>query len=83
MIKKHRVRTNTEVLFELMTYSKHGALMQGFVMNAVEQMARNVQSSEKPEDWPEMLSWDAWHGCAEELVRAMDKHFNREAIEHG
>lgn len=79
MTKKHRVRTNTEVLFELMNYSQHGALMQGYVMNAIEQYSRNLLASEKPDDWPEMLSWESWRGCAGEIVKALDKHFNRES----
>lgn len=82
MTKKHRVRTNTEVLFELMNYSQHGALMQGFVMTGLEQYARGLLAAEKPEDWPEMLSWEAWRGCAEELTKAFDNHFNRTVIDH-
>jgi hypothetical protein len=81
MTKKHRQVTNTEVIFQLMNYSKHGAMMQGFVMQALEQYARSVASSEKPEDWPDMLSWDAWHGCAEEVVQELDKHFGRNVID--
>lgn len=75
MTKKHRQRTNTEVLFELMNYSKHGALMQGFVMTALEMYSAQIlNQEEEPEGWPDLLSWDGWKGCAEELNLALTKH---------
>lgn len=82
MTKTHRIRTNTEVLFELMNYSKHGLLMQGFVMTGLEQYARSLLAAEKPENWPEMLNWESWRGCAEELTKAFDKHFSRTVVDH-
>lgn len=73
------MKTNIERLTELMSYSKHGALMQGFVMAAIEEYSRAILNSDKPENWPEMLSWDAWHGCAEEAVEKL----NHKVIDHG
>ncbi|MCY1228384.1 hypothetical protein D9M72_406950 [compost metagenome] len=59
--------TNVEFVTELMEYSAHGALIQAFVMQALEQYAQRVAAMD-PEalDTP-MVSGHAWHGCAVEV----------------
>ena len=77
------MKTNTEVLTYIMEHSKHGALMQGFIMTALEKYAESVLAvTEEPADWPALLGWGSWHGCAEELAAELDKHFKRNTTEH-
>lgn len=59
--------TNVEFVVELMEYSTHGALIQAFVMQTLEQYAQRVAAM-TPEalDTP-MVSGHAWHGCAVEV----------------
>lgn len=59
--------TNVEFVTELMEFSAHGALIQAFVMQALEQYAKRVAAM-TPEalDTP-MVSGHAWHGCAVEI----------------
>lgn len=59
--------TNVELVTELMEFSAHGALIQAFVMQALQQYATRVAAMD-PEalDTP-MVSGRAWHGCAVEV----------------
>lgn len=59
--------SNVEFITELMEFSTHGALIQAFVMQALEQYAGRVAAM-NPEalDTP-MVSGRAWHGCAVEV----------------
>jgi hypothetical protein len=76
MSKKARRKTNIEVLINLMDFSKNGALMQGFIMNALEQQSQAVILHEsEPDGWPNMLSWEAWRECAIELNETLNKHY--------
>lgn len=67
--------TNVEFVTELMEFSAHGALIQAFVMQALEQYAMRVAAM-KPEalDTP-MVSGHAWHGCALEVLRKLEQRF--------
>ncbi len=59
--------TNIEFVVELMEYSAHGALIQAFVMQALEQYAKRVAAiTAEALDTP-MVSGHAWHGCAVEV----------------
>ena len=69
--------TNVEFVTELMEFSAHGALIQAFVMQALEQYAKRVAAM-TPEalDTP-MVSGHAWHGCAVEVRDKMARRLNR------
>jgi hypothetical protein len=70
-------KTNVQFVKHIMEFSNHGALMQAFIMQALEQYAKSV-ASKKPEqlDTP-MVSGQAWHGCATELLAGLNEHFER------
>ncbi|WP_260685175.1 hypothetical protein [Variovorax sp. KBS0712] len=70
-------RTNIEFVSDLMTYSAHGALIQAFVLQALEQYARRVAETD-PEalDTP-MVSGRAWHGCAVEVRDKLARRLGR------
>ncbi|QFZ81868.1 hypothetical protein GFK26_03325 [Variovorax paradoxus] len=69
--------TNVEFVTELMEFSVHGALIQAFVMQALEQYARCVAAMD-PEalDTP-MVSGRAWHGCAVEVRNKLARRLGR------
>jgi len=69
--------TNVEFVTELMEFSAHGALIQAFVMQALEQYARRVAAMD-PEalDTP-MVSGRAWHGCAVEVRDKLARRLGR------
>jgi hypothetical protein len=72
------MRTNEQIMMQLMQFSRHGAMMQAFIMQGLEQYAQSVlQHTEPPEGWPELINWESWHGCAEEVVTELNKHFTR------
>ena len=69
--------TNVEFVTDLMEFSAHGALIQAFVMQALEQYAKRVAAM-TPEalDTP-MVSGHAWHGCAVEVRDKLAKRLGR------
>ncbi|MGJ7570917.1 hypothetical protein ACSFBX_10320 [Variovorax sp. RB2P76] len=68
---------NVEFVTELMEFSAHGALIQAFVMQALEQYSKRVAAMD-PEalDTP-MVSGHAWHGCAVEVRDKLAERFGR------
>lgn len=73
-----RPATNVEFVTELMEFSAHGALIQAFVMQALEQYAKRVAAM-TPEalDMP-MVSGQAWHGCAVEVRDKLARRLGRD-----
>jgi len=61
-----------------MEFSTHGALVQAFVMQALEQHAKRVAAMD-PEalDMP-MVSGHAWHGCAVEVRDKLARRLGRD-----
>jgi hypothetical protein len=70
-------RTNVQFIKHIMEYSKHGALMQAFVLDAIANRA-DVIAASKPEDFPEhgMVAPEAWISCAKELKAAIEANYN-------
>jgi hypothetical protein len=69
--------TNVEFVTELMELSAHGALIQAFVMQALEQYAKRVAAM-TPEalDMP-IVSGRAWHRCAVEVRDKLARRLGR------
>ena len=76
----HRT-TNIEMLEQIMTFSRYGALVQIFVMFAVEIYCDDVLS-QTPEEINEKLKGavpvDRWKGVAAEIKQKLDGYRNRE-----
>ena len=69
--------TNTEMLTEIMEYSRQGALMQVFILNGLDVWSRGViaRIDEMTDD--SMITKAAWLACAVELKAALDKHLGK------
>ncbi|KPU88106.1 hypothetical protein APR50_42680 [Variovorax paradoxus] len=67
--------TNVEFVTELMEFSAHGALIQAFVMQALEQYAKRVAATNPEALNTPMVSGHAWHGCALEVQRKLKQRF--------
>lgn len=64
--------TNTEFVTRLMDFSKHGALMHLFVIDALEKRANQIlnisdEDLEAAFDRNNMIDWRAWKACAQEI----------------
>jgi len=70
-------QTNVELITHLMEFSKHGALMQAFILEGLSKYAEQVKDI--PADDPRwanaFVSLDAWKGCADELSKAIKGHY--------
>lgn len=67
-------QTNIEAVTQLMDFSQHGALMQGFVLQAIEQYAQQVLANKDQISDTGMISKQAWVGCAQEALGHVTAH---------
>ncbi|MDP9881345.1 hypothetical protein J2W25_005681 [Variovorax boronicumulans] len=67
--------TSVEFVTELMEVSAHGALIQAFVMQALEQYARRVAETDPQALDTPMVCGRAWHGCALEVLQKLEQRF--------
>jgi hypothetical protein len=59
--------TNVEFVTKLMEYSRRGALIQAFVIHALDSFSKRVAAG-KPEDFDNaMISGEAWRDCGVEI----------------
>lgn len=72
--RKQRLRTNVEMVTGLMDYSRNGALMQAFVLTAIDRYAQQcIAAGAETFDSP-MLHGAAWVNCAQEAAEAVRLH---------
>lgn len=73
-------KTNVEFITDAMEHSRHGALIQAFVICAIEKYARMVLEADGLDEQMKcsMVSPAAWRGCAKELTEKLDEHLGRE-----
>ena len=67
-------KTNTKFMNDLMDFSNHGALMQLFVLSAVEKYAKLVKDLDPEEFEGGIIYGPAWIGCAKEALTKIDEH---------
>jgi len=69
-------QTNEEFVLKLMRFSKRGALMQLFVIQAIDAYATEVIFAAEqgaPQAWPHsIMSWEAWVDVAKEVKREIE-----------
>lgn len=72
--------TNVEFVTELMEFSAHGALIQAFVLQALQQYAQRVAALDPQALDTPMVSGHAWHGCAVEVRDKLARRFDPQAV---
>ena len=65
-------QTNVEFVTDLMQFSRRGALIQVFVITALQRYAEAVQREPIPETGG--LSSEAWSDCANEVLEKLETH---------
>lgn len=63
-------KTNIELVTDLMDFSKQGALMQAFIIEAISKY-RELTLAAGPWEENSFLSQDAWKACATEVLKAI------------
>jgi len=58
-----------------MEFSAHGALIQAFVLQALEQYAKKVAAATPEALDTALVSGHAWHGCALEVRRKLARRW--------
>jgi hypothetical protein len=75
-MKKHK--TNIQMIKHLMEFSRHGALMQAFIMDALDKQSKAIAKMDPAEiDTGGFINGEAWINCAKELQEALDEHFTQ------
>ncbi|ATA53137.1 hypothetical protein CKY39_07875 [Variovorax boronicumulans] len=72
--------TNVEFVVDLMEYSAYGALIQAFVIHALDRYARRVAAATPEELDTGLVSGRAWHGCAVEVQRKLAQRLGEEDV---
>lgn len=67
MPRTQEQQTNVEFVTDLMERSRHGPLIQGFVIQALAEYSAAVAKGGPEACDSAMVSGHAWHGCAVEL----------------
>ena len=71
-------KTNEQVVQSIMTFSRRGALIQGFVMTALEYYAKAVVEAHKQGDLNgqafALISPEAWADCGREILEKLEQH---------
>lgn len=70
-MKSPRPQTNVEFVTDLMEFSAHGALIQAFVLQALDQYSKRVAAATPEALDTALVSGHAWHGCALEVRRKL------------
>ena len=71
-------KTNVEHVTHIMEFSKHGALMQAFIIDALTKYSAQVVKNEDKLKEAMKDSWvspEAWVGCAKELNAHMNQKY--------
>ena len=86
-MRKKRIKTNEDLVRDLMNYSPYGALCQPFIMQAIREYAQEVVDEEenllKKEKEDEsngrisIISTGAWVGIAKDITERMDEFYKR------
>jgi hypothetical protein len=67
--------TNYELVTRLMNFSRNGALMQPFILTAIEKYSEQcIAAGPEKFDSP-ILNGRGWIRCAEEALKALEEHF--------
>lgn len=69
-------KTNTEFVTELMEYSPYGALVQVFILTALESFSK-VVIEEPPLDHP-LISGEAWKGVAQDVLQKLHARYEED-----
>jgi len=64
--------TNVELINKLMTHSKHGVLMQAFIIEAIAKYAEQTKVSPPWSTDNTFISEAAWRACADEAMEAIN-----------
>lgn len=66
-------QTNVEFVADLMQFGRRGALIQCFVITALQRYAENALVVRLADDSP--INADAWQDCAREVLEKLEAHF--------
>ena len=70
--------TNVEFVTDLMEFSAHGALIQAFVLQALDAYSQRVAAATPEALDTALVSGHAWHGCAVEVRRKLAQRLGEE-----
>ena len=86
-MRKKSIKTNEDLVRDLMNYSPYGALCQPFIIQAIREYAKEVVDDEenllKKEKEDEangmisIISTGSWIGIAKDIIERMDKFYER------
>ena len=76
-MKKSKYLTNEQLVSGLMAYSKQGALMQTFIIEAIAKYSEQTKVSPPWSTDNTFISEAAWRACADEALEAINNRSKR------
>lgn len=73
-----KVQTNVQFVVDMMEHSAHGALVQAFVLEAIDRYAKQVMSDQdklRVQMKNHLVHPEAWIGCAKEVNAKCLAHY--------
>ena len=72
-----KIRTNLDLVSDIMNYSPVGALSQAFVMEAIKRYADQCAAAHPTTFDSAMLNGAAWVACAKDIQRRFEEFYSR------
>ena len=73
-----KLTTNEDLVVDMMTYSKHGALIQAFIMTAITHYADAVIAAPEAELKGQLIAASTWKSMAAEVKERVEAFYNRD-----
>ncbi len=76
-----KLKSNEDLVLDLINFSKFGAMGQVFVMEAIQSYAKSVVDKGKPVDEPgAMFSAELWYDIASDVKARCDAFYGRHGV---
>lgn len=72
-----KLKTNEDLVRDLMNYSPHGALCQAFIMQAIQEFARQVAAKPASDFDSGFMHGATWVGVAKDVIKRCDAFYGR------
>lgn len=75
-----KLKTNTDLVRDLMEFSPHGAVAQMIIMEAIQRYARQCAEADPAKFDNPMINGKTWVACARDIVKRCDAFYNRHSV---
>jgi len=71
-----KIETNVEFMTRIMEFSKNGAIMQCFIIEAMAHYSKEIKDADLSNWEGGLISPDAWRACSIEILKEIENRRN-------